>query len=95
MITHDNVRGAGDSTEESERVSLLLTPPTIEKLHALHWTGMARAWERLRTAAVRSTVCRDDIDDRHYRGSDVLWVSDASMVLRHNLNYALHAIEMQ
>lgn len=75
----------------------MLTHPTIEKLHALHLTGMARAWEalrhvpdsdtlsfeehlgllldaesterdnrrlqtRLRTAALRSTACLEDID---------------------------------
>jgi hypothetical protein len=29
-------------------VSLLLACPTIEKLHALHWTGMAQSWEARR-----------------------------------------------
>lgn len=83
----------------------MLTHPTIEKLHALHLTGMARAWEalrhvpdsdtlsfeehlgllldaesterdnrrlqtRLRTAALRSTACLEDIDYRHHRGLD-------------------------
>lgn len=81
----------------------MLTHPTIEKLHALHLTGMARAWEaqrhvpdsdtlsfeehlgllldaesterdnrrlqtRLRTAALRSTACLEDIDYRHHHG---------------------------
>jgi DNA replication protein DnaC len=83
----------------------MLTHPTIEKLHALHLTGMARALEaqrhmpdsdtlsfeehlgllldaesterdnrrlqtRLRTAALRSTACLEDIDYRHHRGLD-------------------------
>ena len=29
-------------------MSLLLAPPTIEKLHALHWTDMAQSWEAQR-----------------------------------------------
>lgn len=41
-------------------MSLLLAPPTIEKLHALHWTDMAQSWEAQRHLPDIDTLSFED-----------------------------------